>query len=147
MTVFVPSNEALRKIPDEELDIIKNNNTALKGKSKTLSSGKAAAQQEKLWTMSTSGQFSPATLAANIIINCWQSFVTASKEENQEMRLTISGGNWKTATTHLKRPRFAQIHLTSFCLLFLLSLFLFLSCDEMLLVVSITFQKRGSAPF
>lgn len=32
MTVFVPSNEALRKIPDEELDIIKNNNTALKGK-------------------------------------------------------------------------------------------------------------------
>lgn len=32
MTVFVPSNEALRKIPDEELDVIKNNNTALKGK-------------------------------------------------------------------------------------------------------------------
>lgn len=32
MTVFVPSNEALRKIPDEELEVIKNNSTALKGK-------------------------------------------------------------------------------------------------------------------
>lgn len=36
MTVFVPSNEALRKIPDEELEVIKNNSTALKGESHTL---------------------------------------------------------------------------------------------------------------
>lgn len=34
MTVFVPSNEALRKIPDEELEVIKNNSTALKGESR-----------------------------------------------------------------------------------------------------------------
>lgn len=32
LTVFVPSNEALRRIPDEELEVIKNNSTALKGK-------------------------------------------------------------------------------------------------------------------
>lgn len=31
LTVFVPSNEALRKIPDEELEVIKNNSTALRG--------------------------------------------------------------------------------------------------------------------
>ena len=30
--MFVPSNEALRKIPDEELEVIKNNSTALRGK-------------------------------------------------------------------------------------------------------------------
>lgn len=31
LTVFVPSNEALRKIPDDELEVIKNNSTALRG--------------------------------------------------------------------------------------------------------------------
>lgn len=30
-TVFVPSNEALQKVPDSDLDIIRNNMTALKG--------------------------------------------------------------------------------------------------------------------
>ena len=32
--MFVPSNEALRKIPDEELEVIKNNSTALRGTSR-----------------------------------------------------------------------------------------------------------------
>lgn len=30
-TVFVPSNEALQKVPDSDLEIIRNNMTALKG--------------------------------------------------------------------------------------------------------------------
>lgn len=30
-TLFVPSNEALQKIPDVDLDFIRNNMTALKG--------------------------------------------------------------------------------------------------------------------
>jgi uncharacterized surface protein with fasciclin (FAS1) repeats len=30
-TLFVPSNEALQKVPDDDLDVIKNNMTALRG--------------------------------------------------------------------------------------------------------------------
>lgn len=46
--MFVPSNEALRKIPDEELEIIKNNSTALRGEYCLYICGRGNFQQQFL---------------------------------------------------------------------------------------------------